>query len=138
MKIALPIWQDQVSNVFDFACILLLIEKDSDKEIGRQTFPLYGRSGLEKAAMVKHLGATVLICGAISRPAAEWVVNSGIQIVPFITGSIEQVLDAFQDGCLDKPQFALPGCCRVHRECMPGRRGRRHGHRCHHDINQTE
>jgi hypothetical protein len=35
-----------------------------------------------KGRNVKHLGATVLICGAISVQPAEWVDNSGIQIMP--------------------------------------------------------
>lgn len=137
MKIAIPIWQNQVSNVFDFAGILLLVEMDKDIEISRQTFQLYGRTGIEKAAVLKQSGVEVLICGAISQPAAIWLSSAGIQVVSSITGPTEQVLDAFRAGHLNQPQFALPGCCRGHDAC-PGRRHRRQGRGCQQSIHDEK
>ena len=68
-----------------------------------------GKSGPEKAVKLKQLGVGVLICGAISRPLAEMINGSGIQVLPFVTGSTEQIMHAYKTGQLSQPQYTLPG-----------------------------
>ncbi len=110
MKIAIPVWQGRVSNVFDFACKLLILEnKDSEKfQVGEVS--LVESNSLERAARLKECDVDVLICGAISRPLAYMVEGEGIKLYPFITGTVNQVLDAYKKGELDKAEFNMPGC----------------------------
>ncbi len=110
MKIAVPIWQDNVSGVLDFAHKLLLVELKNGAEIGRNEIVLTEQSVPERAAMLRQLGVSVIICGAISRPLAYMLSSSGIDVVPFITGSTEQILTAYKTGQLNLPQYTLPGC----------------------------
>jgi predicted Fe-Mo cluster-binding NifX family protein len=126
MKVALPVWQGQVSSVFDFAQKLLVIELENGGEKSRQEIVLFEQSSPERAAKLKQLGVGVLICGAISRPLAEMINGSGIQVLPFVTGSTVQIMKAYKTGQLNKPQYRLPGF-------WPGaRRGfrRRRGWKC--------
>jgi len=123
MKVALPIWQGHVSSVFDFAHKLLLIELEKGEEKGRQEIVLVEQSGPERAAKLKKLGVGVLICGAISRPLAEIINGSGIQTLPFVTGSTEKILNAYKTGQLSQPQYTLPGF-------WPGARGSFRRRRC--------
>ena len=109
MKVALPFWQGQVSSVFDFAHRLLLIELENGEEKSRREIALVEQSGPERAAILKQLGISVLICGAISRPLAEMINDSGIQVLPFVTGSTEQIMHAYKTGQLSQPQYTLPG-----------------------------
>jgi len=109
MKVALPVWQGQVSSVFDFAHKLLVIELKNGGETDRQEIVLVEQSGPERAAMLKQLGVGVLICGAISRPLAEMINGSGIQVLPFVKGSAEQIINAFKTGQLSQPQYTMPG-----------------------------
>jgi len=109
MKVALPVWQGQVSSVFDFAHKLLVIELKNGGETDRQEIVLVEQSGPERAAMLKQLGVGVLICGAISRPLAEMINGSGIQVLPFVKGSAEQIINAYKARQLSQPQYIMPG-----------------------------
>jgi len=109
MKVALPVWQGQVSSVFDFAHKLLVIELKNGGETDRQEIVLVEQSDPERAAMLKQLGVGVLICGAISRPLAEMINGSGIQVLPFVKGSAEQIINAYKARQLSQPQYIMPG-----------------------------
>jgi len=109
MKVALPVWQGRVSSVFDFAHELLVIEFEKGREKGRQEIVLVEQSGPDRAATLKQLGVGVLICGAISRPLAEMINGLGIQVLPFVSGSTEQIVNAYKTGQLSQPQYTLPG-----------------------------
>ena len=110
MKIAIPIWEDCVSNVFDFAGKLLLVEIESGKEISRSEVLLESQSLSQRVGKLKSLEVDVLVCGAISRVLANMVTASGIQVLPYVTGSIDDVLQAYLTGQLVKPEFSMPGC----------------------------
>lgn len=129
MKVALPVWQGQVSSVFDFAHQLLLIELENGIEKGRKEVILAEQSGPERAATLKQLGVAVLICGAISRPLAGMINGSGIQVLPFVTGSTEQILNAYKTGQLNKPQYTLVGFWPGARRSFRRRRGWKGGRR---------
>jgi len=125
MKIAIPVWQGNVSSVFDFAHKLLLVELENGIEKSRQEVLLTEQSGQERAAKLRQLNVGVLICGAISRPLAFMLSSSGIEVLPFVTGSTQQILDAYRLGQLYQPQYALPGFWEGARRCFRRRRGRR-------------
>ena len=109
MKIAIPVWDDYVSSAFDFAHLLLLVDIENGSEIGRSEVPLKVESLPARAAKLKDLEVDVLVCGAISRALANMVAVSGIQVLPYVTGRVDDVLRAYLAGQLVQPQFALPG-----------------------------
>lgn len=110
MKIAVPIWQDQVSSVFDFAHKLLLVELEDGNEKERKEIELADKSGLKRADMLKQLGVGVLICGAISKPLEDMIHKLRIQILPCVTGTTEEILNAYKTGRLHFTKYAMPGC----------------------------
>lgn len=125
MKIAIPVWKGNVSSVFDFAHKLLLVELENGAEKSRRELPLVEQSELKRTARLKQAGIDVLICGAISKPLNYMLYNSGIEVLPFVTGSVEQILDAYRSGQLYQQKYMLPGCWKGARRCFRRRRGRR-------------
>jgi len=110
MKIAIPIYGDNISNVFDFATRLLLVDIENGKEANRSEVALESQSLSQRTGQIKNLEVDVLVCGAISRVLANMVTTSGIQVLPYVTGSINDVLQAYLTGQLVKPEFSMPGC----------------------------
>jgi predicted Fe-Mo cluster-binding NifX family protein len=110
MKVAIPAWADRVSTVFDFARLLLVLDLHRGKEISRIEIPLNENPSILRAGMLSALGVQVLICGAISQPLAALVRRSGIEIIPFVTGKIDDVLDAFVTAQLADARLLLLGC----------------------------
>jgi len=122
MKVAIPVFEGRVSNVFDFACMAVLIELSGDEELGRTEVALSGQ-GPTRIVMLRQLGVDTLICGAISRPLASWAAACGIRLFPYVTGLVNEVIGAFKNGRLGSERFVLPGC-------WPGA-GMQSRHRCH-------
>jgi predicted Fe-Mo cluster-binding NifX family protein len=110
MKIAIPVYNDSVSNVFDFAHRLLLMDIENVKVFNRSEVALESQSLPQRAGNLKNLGVDVLICGAISQALVNMVTASGIQVLPYVTGRVNDVLEAYLTGQLAKPQFSMPGC----------------------------
>ena len=108
-KIAIPIWKDGISTVFDFAGKLLVIEMQGNQEMSRTETALPAESVISRARRLSQLGASVLICGAISQPLAAVVASMGIQIIPFVSAPIDTVLSAYLSGQLINGRFLLPG-----------------------------
>jgi len=129
-KIAIPEWQGRVSTVFDFASKLLLIEIDGQKEMSRTENLLSDEPMAQRAARLKNLGANVLICGAISRPLVFMITGSGIDVLPYVSGCIDEVLNAYLAGQLTEQRFSMPGCKAGARKSFRGRgRGQERCHR---------
>ena len=111
MKIALPIWNGRISPVFDTARELLVVEAQDGKEIARSRQALDGSVLPQRAARLAELRVDVLLCGAISRPMAGMLAASGIKVVPFVAGDVEEVVAAYLAGRFPEQRFAMPGCC---------------------------
>ena len=129
MKLAIPIYNDNISNVFDFAHKLLLVDIENGKEVNRSEVAIENQFLPQRAGQLKNLGVDVLVCGAISRVLANMVTASGIQVLPYVTGSIDDVLQAYLTGQLVKPEFSMPGCWPGARKGF-GRRGGQGGRGC--------
>ncbi len=127
MKIALSVWKDCISTVFDAAEQLLVVEKDGDGELKRTPFRLNSADGPSRAMQLKEIGIEVLICGAISRPQEAAIAASGITVHPFMRGSVQEIIAAYESGQLHTAAFLLPGC---RRRGMGAGRGKGRGAGC--------
>ena len=110
MKIAIPIRNRFVSSVFDFAHQLLVIDVEDKKEICRSQIQLNQKAIQQRASRLVELNVNVLICGGISGPLASMLMASNIEVIPFVTGTVDEVLNAYFDDYLTEPQFLQPGC----------------------------
>lgn len=78
----------------------------------------------QRARIFNGLGIQTLLCGAVSRPLHNLLVNSGIVVRPWLTGAVEEVLAAYSEGRLGGERFLLPGYRhRRQRDCLVGNRG---------------
>ena len=130
LRIALSTWNGRISPVFDVAQKLLLVDVAGGREVARTVIEMNEQAFALRAAKVRELGANVLLCGAISRALAALVDSSGVKLVAFLAGEVEDVLGAYLAGKLPAPEFMMPGCpCpargRCRRQAYRGGRGRR-------------
>lgn len=112
MKLAVPVWNDAVSTVLDFAESLLVAECESGRISHQFLVDLAGAAGAEKVVHLRRLGIRVLLCGAVSRPMERMIAAAGIEIIPFLRGRADAVIEAYLAGYLFEPGFMLPGCRR--------------------------
>lgn len=121
MKIALAVWQERISPVFDVSRSLLLVQLSQDaREERREMVGLEAVTPSQRVVRLTALGIETLICGAVSAPLAEMILASGIRLIPFVAGASNEVLAAFLHGKLPSPTYAQPGCNGRRQRCRGG------------------
>ena len=112
MKMALTVWENRISPVFDSAHRLCVVEVENNR-IVRKDFESFD-PGFPQHLVNKltDMAVSVLICGAISRMPANMIEASGIKLIPFITGDVEKIIDAYVKKKSIIPTFLMPGCGR--------------------------
>jgi len=129
VKVAVPIWQERVSPVFDVAQNLLILDVENGGETSRTERFIGNLVPDGRAKRLVDFDVDVLLCGAISRPLANEIMASGIEVISWLTGPVEELLDRYITRRPLEGQFLMPGC--------RARRHRFHGPRRHeHDRHQ--
>jgi predicted Fe-Mo cluster-binding NifX family protein len=111
MRVAIAVWNDRISPVFDTSSRLLLVDVDEGAErhrrlveMGADLFPT------QRAQRLTELGVSVLICGAISRVLAGFISAAGVVVIPWVSGPVEEILRAYLAKCLSDARWRMPGC----------------------------
>lgn len=125
MRLAIPVHESYVAAVADFAGAFLLIDIKGASVTGRETVMCNVNLVPAKVAILDENRVDMLICGAVSRVFAAMVIHSGIELVPFISGSVEDVLSAYLQGSLNDPRYFMPGHDKGMHWCSRGRCRRR-------------
>jgi predicted Fe-Mo cluster-binding NifX family protein len=128
-RIAIPTWNGTVSPVFDTASRLLVVEADEGRECSRFETDITENFLPSKTMRLTGLAVDTLICGAVSRPLAYMITTAGIKLIPWISGQVEDVLQAFLQGNLFDLRFIMPGCAGPWGKGPGGRHGRGMGRR---------
>lgn len=118
MKIAVTVWGNRISPVFDSAQTLLIVGVNDDQIYERKVLSF--RSGLlaQFISLLEEMEVKLLICGALCKGPVLALESRGIEVLPFMTGKVETVLDVFVSG-EDLSGCFMPGCgsarcCRTH------------------------
>jgi predicted Fe-Mo cluster-binding NifX family protein len=119
MKIAIPIWQGRVSPVFDAAGSLLVADIENGQEVRHIEKSLALKNPLSRVNFITQLGVEVLICGAISLQLHNALTSSGVKVISFTCGPVEDVIRAFMNHRLSDNAFLMPGCSSQRRSSAP-------------------
>jgi len=109
MKVAVTIWEDSVSTACDFCNGLLIFDIEANETVGRSALSFESQAWPLRVNQLKALGVGVLLCGAISRPLERTLVTTGIQVISWLCGPVEEIIRAYLDGGLSDIRFTLPG-----------------------------
>jgi predicted Fe-Mo cluster-binding NifX family protein len=119
MKVAIPVWGDKISPVFDTATQLMIVDTGCESPV-RTSVSLEGDDLQRRCARMKELGVETLICGAISNPFRRRLRAENIEVIQGISGPKEEILQAYLKGNLYQEAFRLPGCPRGKRGAAGG------------------
>ncbi|MFH1079173.1 MAG: NifB/NifX family molybdenum-iron cluster-binding protein [Pseudomonadota bacterium] len=110
MKIAMPVCGNRLSTVFDAADELLMVETGPGVAPEQSRVRWKEDTLIARTTHIRESGVQVLICGALSGSVARMLNAAGIRVIPFIRGTVDEVLEAFCKGTLRGRHFFLPGC----------------------------
>jgi predicted Fe-Mo cluster-binding NifX family protein len=111
MRIAIAVWNDRISPVFDTSSRLLLVDVEQGAERDRRIVEMGADSfPTQRARRLTELEVNVLICGAVSRVLAGFVSAAGVVVIPWVSGPTEGVLRAYLTKRLSDSRWRMPGC----------------------------
>jgi len=118
MRVALTVWKNRISPLFDAACMLLIADIEKGIIGEKRVEAIKCESPYLKVGILNDVGANILVCGGISAFYANLIEARGIKIIPFISGDINDVLDAYVTGNINQKKYRMPGCETVNVEVM--------------------
>lgn len=118
MKVAVTVWENRISPVFDSAHHIVVADIE-DRQVTEKRYENFN------PAMLSHFVDELMlqkvetfICGAISEVPAQMIETSGIELIPFISGNVNDVLESFASVNSIDQEFLMPGCRR--KACKKG------------------
>lgn len=109
MKIAVPVWQNRVSPLFDTSTNLLVAEITNSIPAKQDVISVESLSLFQRIDLLEKLKIEILICGGITRPILENIRNKKIKVVPFLCGDVNELIQSYLKGKDIKSLFAMPG-----------------------------
>jgi len=109
MKIAIPVWGNRISPVFETAEHLLLVDLDDGVELKREIRKLDAGLPVQRVKLLEDTGVQLLACGAITREVETSFDSNKIKIIPFLCGNVEQLIAALSKGDNIRAMFGMPG-----------------------------
>lgn len=123
MIVAVAIWDNRISPVFDVSRKVLILEIENGIASRTGTAVFTNDNPTHKLSRLIEHQVETLICGAISQPMAEMLSAQGIHIIPFIAGEHQEVIAAFLEGKLPSTELSMPGRrgrCRTRHQARAG------------------
>jgi predicted Fe-Mo cluster-binding NifX family protein len=112
MKICLATYQSRLAALFENATTLRIYKYTFENTIcpaGDISLP-FGDPTLRVSAL-SSCGASLLLCGAISGSTLRLIRERNIHVLGWLRGNIPTVLQAWQEGDLDR--IVMPGCEKI-------------------------
>ena len=124
MKTAISVYEQRIAPVFDTARDFLMVDGGQAIATEKITGSIQDDGLGEMIQWLLDNGVKRLVCGAISMPFQGALTDSGITLVSFVCGDVEEIVKALSEGDIARFAFSMPGCCGRRRGCGSGR-GRR-------------
>jgi len=107
----LSVWDRRVSPVFE-SCSQLLVAETGRWPFECRVFCSFapGEPEQNRAFRAMDTGAQTLICGAVSSLYLNMIAASSMEVIPFVTGEVNDILWAYSQNRLNRERFGLPGC----------------------------
>jgi predicted Fe-Mo cluster-binding NifX family protein len=109
MNIAITIWGNRISPVFDASKTLLIVKIDNGEIVDQVIMDFQAARFDFFQKSLQEMNVQFLICGAICKIWVGKLEGIGIEVVPFLTGEVERILEQFIKGD-EITEFAMPGC----------------------------
>jgi len=98
--IAITIFGNRISNRIDCCETVLLVSIEKGVIKKREKVHLVQTNPSMKLDMLIELGVDVLICNGITRFCSNKLSDSNIEVIPWISGEVEEVLTQYREGRL--------------------------------------
>jgi len=108
--IAIPVYEDRISPLLDVSERFVLFEVRDKMITQRIVISINAESERMRIHKLKELGIGVIISGAVSRYLSFIIVETGIRLILWISGRVDDAIDLFLNNTL-QPVRPERGSC---------------------------
>lgn len=109
MKIAIPVFENRISPRFDFAPGFGLYDIEGERITGSREISCEGWSDSDRVSKLRGFGIDILICGGLPGYLQSILTSSGIKVIPWVAGDVNDVLSLFLRGQLNSGMVICSG-----------------------------
>ncbi len=123
MRVGIPVFNNRVSPVFDWAKRLLIVDiNDAGERVSERITEIPGYDVYGRVELLVENNIDVLVCAGICITLMQLISDRGINVIPGVIGDVDEVIKALVNGRLEEPRFVMPGFGKF-KGRMRGRRG---------------
>ena len=123
---AIPVFKGRVSPLFDVSSNFEIIEFENCRVIKTSEISLDSSEDINRLEKLINSGIDIIICSAISKPYADYILSKDIVLIPGVIGQVDEVINAYLSDRLVIDCFAMPG----YRWRAKGKEGGRRRRQC--------
>ena len=101
--LAIPNFGKRISPRIDYAENLNLITVENQKIITKESIKILVQSYLERINLIR-INPDIVICDGISDLALNKLLEKNIKVIPWIHGTVDEVVQDFLDNKLESPK----------------------------------
>lgn len=109
MKVAVAHAGESVAPCFGFSGTITIFTIERRRVVDETDFWLQSRDELDRVRLLRDQGVQTLICGGIQERIEDILVAHDIEVISWVTGSTDELLQAFIRGQLE-PGSGRLGC----------------------------
>jgi predicted Fe-Mo cluster-binding NifX family protein len=109
VKVAVAHAGDSVAPCFGFSGTITIFTIERKRVVDSTDFWLQSRDELDRVRLLRDQGVQVLICGGIQERIEDILTAHDIEVISWVTGTTDELLQAFIRGQLE-PGSGRLGC----------------------------
>lgn len=125
MCVAIATYANRISSILETAEKIVILRAPFYNIEESQIISVSNYSPYEFSRLLKNHKVKTLICGAITGCVRHLIEGQNIKIIPWITGELQDVAQAYSSNRLDTSPFLMPGFkhmkCKHHRRMRKGK-----------------
>jgi predicted Fe-Mo cluster-binding NifX family protein len=106
VKVAIPRFGESVAPCFGYSATITIFTIRKGKVVDHADFCLQSREILDRVRLLRDQEVGTLICGGVQEPLEDVLRASGVRVISWVNGRVEELLECFLRGEL----VARVGC----------------------------
>jgi predicted Fe-Mo cluster-binding NifX family protein len=97
-KVAIPRFGETVAPCFEFSATVAIFSITDGKVIGQTDFVLNTQRALDRVRLLRDQEVDTLVCGGVQDRVEDIIRAAGIQVISWVSGSVEELLESLLRG----------------------------------------
>ncbi len=100
MRVAIPRMGEMVAPCFEYCSMMAVFTIAGDGAVDQVDFPLRSRDPFDRVRLLKDRKVDTVICGGMQDIYEDLVRASGFEVISWVSGRVEDLLDMYLRGQL--------------------------------------